>query len=313
MPKWKRSVAMAVALVGLLAVGATGCACARRVRGTYAPLLQGEPPAGRTRVVLWFSGPGGEAIPVTRDLPATRAQIWTAIAALCAGPTADSGLRSPLPSDVRLRKVVYRGDANATGSAVDLDFSPALGRPSEAARTAIARTLAQFATIDSARLLVAAVPVVDEQQPGRPLLLKPPELRGPLQFLPVEAGARLWLAARPLATPARADLAAAVEALLEPSYIRKLLPRDSEIRWTRTPGPAGESLAVTVSLRQKQPTDRDWAALQVAADALALSLRSLSGMGDITVRMVSRDAERTFIYAGALWPNPEAAAGRPVR
>lgn len=296
----------ATAALVLCLLAATACSCAPQSHGTYAPALTGEPPSGQARAVLWFRGPAGDAVPICRTLEPSRAPLWAAIAALCAGPGVDTGLTPALPVGTELRRVVYwDGDTLPVGT-VDLDFSAALGRPDTAQIEAISRTLSPFTNIRAARILVGGVPVTAAGGAGAAaaLLVRPADATALMRYLPVAVGSRTCLAGNQItvATPS-IEFQATAAKLIDTRYVGLLLPRGTKVSWNATETPSGRSVTVTVVPRKAKLDERDWAGLQIAADAIALTLRSIPGTATITVVIVGQD--RTFDYVGPIWPNPD--------
>ncbi|MGE5561002.1 MAG: GerMN domain-containing protein [Chloroflexota bacterium] len=291
-------------VVCLLLVAAAGCSCVQRQGPEYVPVDRADAPAGMTRAILWFAAPTGAAVPVTRDLPVGRARTWAAVDALCAGPAADSGLLPTLPPGSRLRKVVYWPVGVAAAAAVDLDFRAPFAPPEAGQTYALSRTLSQFGDIQSARVLVEGVPVAVAGPGSSEGRIDPASVRTILRYSKVTVGSRVYLAADEFAaTDPHADFAVIAGQLLTDAYINAMLPRGSEVTWSETPAGDSRTVLVTIRLRRSELSERDWATVQLAADAIALTLRSVPGTTTVTVAVSGQD--RVFAYAGSVWPNPE--------
>lgn len=140
---------LAVALVGLTALAASGCG------GEQEPVAAASDRAGTVETTLYFLTPDGAApIGVRRSIPRTSPYALQALRALLAGLTEaerEQGITSAIPEAVEL--LAFRIEGNTTG-VVDLAGLPEEANAVERVRviTQIARSLVGLSGIERVRL-----------------------------------------------------------------------------------------------------------------------------------------------------------------
>lgn len=294
-------------LVAGLAIGAWTVYARTAQPLDYAPVLQGD----GGLVTAFFAAPNGESVPVTRTTAnpaAIDTPLWAAVSSLTDGPPTQSRLDSPLPADATLRRIAYPYRETADGKTcvvAELDFrgdatKSANLAPDPRIAESLARTVAWQSPSDSVRVLIEGRPLSGAIGAVSGLALA--DYRKATRWYPLRIGRRTWLhpvSVTAAQAPAPAD-GQSLLTLLTDDYVASVLPRG----WRLIALTGTEQDEVTIRLQggQRHPGTSADARLILGADALALTIRSVS---QAPIRIEAGDGTLINAYHGRLWPNPE--------